>query len=280
MDRFEVRHRDVFDSLAAARDAGGADLVLTSPPYPDAREKHEGYASFDTSVEGYHRLGLAVLEALKPGGVCALNIDGPVREWRKGIGTERSLIAFEVALDWAHQVGFRYLEHCAYARASTPGSGHPRWRSGWEPVHVFVRPGAEPHFDRWGFTRPALTAGRVIGGTRNRRGSGWSSSKSVRTQGDRRCITTAEPFHVSKNDSDHPCPFSPDLADSYVLCYSPLDGLVCDPFLGSGTTALSCHRHGRRFIGGDRGHRERDGRRWVDIVTDQLAQSTLFDPVG
>ena len=40
---FDVQHRDCFDSLAAMRDAGGVDLILTSPPYPDARtdEAHD-----------------------------------------------------------------------------------------------------------------------------------------------------------------------------------------------------------------------------------------------
>lgn len=70
----DVQHRDAFDSLAAMRDAGGVDLILTSPPYPDARTDEAYGASFDTSLEGYGRLGEAIFAALKPGGVCALNI--------------------------------------------------------------------------------------------------------------------------------------------------------------------------------------------------------------
>lgn len=222
MNGHDVQHRDCFDSLAAMKDAGGVRLIVTSPPYPDARTPEQyGCAGFDTSVEGYGRLGEAVFEALVPGGVVALNIDGPVRVWRPELGeSERSLIAFEVALDWAKRIGFRYVERCAYLRDGFPISGdgcNPRWRNGWEPVHVFARPGAQPFFDRWGFTRPA----------------------------------------------------------KYVLCYSAPGDLVGDPFVGSGTVAYSCHRHGRRFIGGDLGHRERDGRRWADIVNDGLRQTTL-----
>lgn len=92
MPDFDVQHRDWSGSLAAMRDAGGADLILTSPPYPDARKVEAYGAEFDTSLAGYHALGRAVFEALKPGGVCALNIDGPVRKWR-GEESERSLIA-------------------------------------------------------------------------------------------------------------------------------------------------------------------------------------------
>jgi hypothetical protein len=166
---FDVQHRDCFDSLAAMRDAGGCDLILTSPPYPDARTQEQYGATFDTSMAGYGRLGDAVFESLKPGGVCALNIDGPVRVWRPELGeNERSLIAFKVAIDWAERIGFRYIEHCAYVRDGTPISEGPRWRSGWEPVHVFARPGAEPFFDRMGETRAAVQAGVVkrLGGGR------------------------------------------------------------------------------------------------------------------
>jgi DNA modification methylase len=84
------------------------------------------------------------------------------------------------------------------------------------------------------------------------------------------------PSNQATTDREHAAPFSREWADAQVLVRSPADGLVCDPFVGSGTVALACHRHGRRFVGGDLGHRERDGRRWADIVNEQLAQGRLF----
>ena len=95
--RFDVQHRDWSESLAAAQAAGGARLIVTSPPYPDARTVEQyGGAEFDCSLAGYGRLGEACFDALVPGGVVALNIDGPIRVWRPELGeSERSLIAFE-----------------------------------------------------------------------------------------------------------------------------------------------------------------------------------------
>jgi len=277
--RFDVQHRDCFDSLAAMRDAGGVDLILTSPPYPDARTVEAyGGAAFDTTVAGYGRLGDAVFAALKPGGVCALNIDGPVRD-RRGIGSERDLVAFKVAIDWSERVGLRYVEHGAYVRDGAAGLFGPRWRSGWEPVHILSRPGAEPHFDPTAYQVPSKHPGKREQ-KRSSRSSGsgpegvcgWMENPSTRH------ISTALNLTVSRHnaDIDHSAPFARELADAYVLCYSPPGGLVGDPFVGSGTVAFSCHRHGRRFIGGDLGHRERDGRRWADIVNDGLRQGTLF----
>jgi len=278
-EQIDVQHRDAFDSLAAMRDAGGVDLILTSPPYPDARTDEAYGASFDTSMEGYGRLGEAIFAALKPGGVCALNIDGPVRKWRNvcpnpladgaEIGSERSLIAFEVAIDWAKRVGFRYLERCSYARETVPGRRGPRWRGGEEPVHVFARPGGDVYFDPWGATRPSTRPGGASVG-------GWSIHRDGRRrrsgyeQGERKQLSTCITVRVDVNDhAGHPAPFAHALADAFVLCYSQPGDIVGDPFVGSGTVAESCHRHGRLFVGGDLGHRD-DGKRWADIARDKL----------
>jgi hypothetical protein len=276
----DIGHRDWSDSLAAARAAGGARLIVTSPPYPDARTAAQyGGAEFDTTLEGYGRLGEACFAALAPGGVVALNIDGPIRVWRPELGeSERSLIAFKVAIDWAERIGFRYVEHCAKLSWNRPGLFGPRWRAGWEPVHVFARPGAAPYFDHRGLVEPARQAGKHQQGRgRNRGGFG---GRSDYVQGEGRSLCTALDCQANPNpggatDPDHPAPFSSALADAFVLCYSEPGSLVCDPFVGSGTVAFSCHRHGRRFIGGDLGHRERDGRRWADLVTEGCSQRTL-----
>src|SRR5258708_478703 len=84
-------------TLAAARSVGGADLILMSPPYCDAR-------TYDNAVswtfEDYQRLGDATASALKPGGHCLMVLDAPVRQWRQGIGSERSFMPWKVMLDW------------------------------------------------------------------------------------------------------------------------------------------------------------------------------------
>lgn len=282
MIEHDVQHRDAFESLAAMRDRGGARLIVTSPPYPDARTPEQyGGADFDTSVEGFGRLGEAVFEALVPGGVCALNIDGPIRVWRLEIGeSERSLIAFEVALDWAKRIGFRYVEHAAKVCYGRPGSFGPRWRHGWEPVHVFARPGDDVQFDASGCTLPAKRHGEKFGNRGRKRGGMGHYNEFV--QGERRQLATAIEAHAMPTtiDQEHPAPFSRDLADAFVLCYSQPGDLVGDPFVGSGTVAESCHRHGRRFVGGDLGHREKDGRSWAEITRDKLRQQQLFGTLG
>ena len=49
--------------------------------------------------------------------------------------------------------------------------------------------------------------------------------------------------------TDHPTQKPIALLETLVRGYCPPDGLVCDPFLGSGTTAIAARAAGRRFVG-------------------------------
>lgn len=188
------------------------------------------------------------------------------------------MIAFRLALDWAERVGLRYVEHCAYVRPSIPGLFGPRWRSGWEPVHLFQRPGARGFFDPRGFTLAALKPDRVQRKARFRSATRTHhvyKGAQYKT-GERKLLTTAFSTLPGRKRSDqvgHPAIFATDFAEAYVLCYSPPDGLVCDPFLGSGTTAIAAAKHGRRCIGGDLGTRE-DGTRWAELALRRAQAAT------
>lgn len=277
----DIEHRDYRDTLKRAAELGGADLIFTSPPYPDARPgQYGGEASHDFTWTDYQALGDAVFAGLRPGGFCGVVIDGPVRMWRsKAIGSERSLIAFKLAIDWAERVGLRYVEHCAYIRDGAPGLFGDRWRSGWEPLHVFQRPGLS-NVDLGAYKIPARTAGKdaSISSGRSAATKDGVIRHSRRVQPDVKHLTTALGHgYVNRAsiDIEHHAPFADWLADAMVTCYSPPGGLVCDPFVGSATVAVSAAKHGRRFVGGDLGERQpNDARgvtaaRWADIARER-----------
>lgn len=54
-----------------------------------------------------------------------------------------------------------------------------------------------------------------------------------------------------EKNSKHPAPFPIELVDNIVKSSCPENGLVLDPYLGSGTTALSCKNNNVNFIGID-----------------------------
>jgi site-specific DNA-methyltransferase (adenine-specific) len=53
---------------------------------------------------------------------------------------------------------------------------------------------------------------------------------------------------------DHPTQKPLEIVERMVLASSPRGGLVLDPFMGSGTTAVAALKHGRRFIGFELNH--------------------------
>jgi len=58
-------------------------------------------------------------------------------------------------------------------------------------------------------------------------------------------------YYLAEGKYDHPTQKPEAVIARFVLNSSSPGDLVCDPFLGSGTTAVVCKTHGRRFVGGD-----------------------------
>ena len=65
-------------------------------------------------------------------------------------------------------------------------------------------------------------------------------------------VQTSGGIPLNSHTNGHACPFSIKLAQAVISAWSRPGDLVCDPYLGSGTTALAAIGLGRRFIGAER----------------------------
>ena len=54
---------------------------------------------------------------------------------------------------------------------------------------------------------------------------------------------------IHREREDHPTQKPLEIIDRMILSSSPKHGLVLDPFMGSGTTAISCIKTGRNYVG-------------------------------
>ena len=61
-------------------------------------------------------------------------------------------------------------------------------------------------------------------------------------------VTTGQD-RASKERTPHPCQFPTDLIDRLVLGFTNVGEIVFDPFIGSGTTFVSCLKHQRYCVG-------------------------------
>ena len=62
-------------------------------------------------------------------------------------------------------------------------------------------------------------------------------------------IPNVKAKHVEK--TEHPCQFPVAIPQRLIRTLTPADGLVLDPFMGSGTTGVSAVIEGRRFVGAE-----------------------------
>lgn len=68
---------------------------------------------------------------------------------------------------------------------------------------------------------------------------------------------------------EHPTPKPVELAAHFICLHSQPGWLVCDPFMGGGSTAEAAKRLGRRFLGFELEER------WIDIAIRRLRQEVL-----
>jgi len=57
---------------------------------------------------------------------------------------------------------------------------------------------------------------------------------------------------ITETSPKHPAPYPIELASLPIEACSRINGIILDPFMGSGTTALAAKRLGFRFFGGDK----------------------------
>jgi len=305
MKPYTLLQADYRETLASV--AGQADLVFTSPPYADARTYNMACNWTDAD---YAALGDAVFAALKPGGHALINVDAPVREWRricdpcgkmtsratcpgcdrptKPGPTERGFHPWTMQKDWAERVGFRVPDRLAFGRQGLPGEYLGRFRNDWEPLLWFQKPGDEGWFDRHSLVAPSKTGVRSDvttgvkpdGTTRVRAKSGWATENGLRHRGTLWDYVEASNGGAPDIEAEnHPARWPYKLAEDIVRCFCPPDGLAVDPFVGCGTSLAAAIAHGRRFHGGDLGSRTFDPAKphldavpWVTVAERVITQ--------
>jgi hypothetical protein len=72
---------------------------------------------------------------------------------------------------------------------------------------------------------------------------------------------------------DHPCQ-KPEALMSWLLMFCDPSWVICDPFMGSGTTLVAAKRMGRKAIGIEQDER------YCEVAIRRLSQGSLFSAVG
>lgn len=266
--RWACVQADALEFLRSLPD-DAVDLVFTSPPYTDAREYAEAQAARE-SAEWVAWIRPIVVEACRvTRGLAFFNVSDQVKDYRYQNGPEW-MHADLTRLDGLDAVR-PYVWYKTMPEddddprsGGQPGSGGRHFhRNCWEPVYGYSSSHKlpPPWTDNTAFgQKPKWGAGgkmtqRMRDGTRANTGRmqklGAVGQPAVTNPGNviRSLVGGGHLGHPLAHDGEAPMPVA--VAERFVCWYCPPNGIVCDPFSGSGTTADAAKRHGRRFVGCD-----------------------------
>lgn len=219
------------------------DLVVTSPPYDDLRV----YNGFSLNL---HNVGKELYRVLKEGGIVAMVIQDSTKDYGK------SLTSFRTIVDWCDNVGFKLFETCIYHKNGTEGAWWKnRFRVDHEYMPIFLKGKKPQYFNKEPLKIPSKHGGKVMSGSGNRRTDGTTTAIVRREINLMKCRGTVWDYMMAGDKNPlkrkHPAVFPDKIPFDFIRCFCPEDGIVLDPFVGSGSTVVMAKVLGRKYIGID-----------------------------
>ena len=92
-------------------------------------------------------------------------------------------------------------------------------------------------------------------GSGNRRTDGTTTQTVTRPINLTKCPGTVWEYLMAGDKNPlkrkHPAVFPDKIPEDFIKVFCPPQGIVLDPFMGSGSTAVAARKNGRKFIGFD-----------------------------
>jgi DNA modification methylase len=229
------------------------DLIFTSPPYADQRQKTYGGVSPQHYVEWFTPKAEQFRRVLKPTGTFILNIKERV------VDGERHTYVIELILTMREQGWLWTEEFMWHKKNSYPGKWPNRFRDNWERLlqfnkqkdfHMYQDAVMVPVGD-WARTRLAKLSETDKTRDESKVGSGFG--KNVSNWVGRDMVYPTNVLHMATEcyNRNHSATFPVDLPAWFIKLFTQPGDVVLDPFVGSGTTAVAAAQLGRFYIGID-----------------------------
>ena len=248
-----VNHGDCLDVMRRMP-ADFVDLIVTSPPYADARSHTYGGIRPDDYVQWFVERAAEMHRVLKPTGSFVLNIK------EKAVDGERHTYVLELILALKREVGFRWVEEYIWHKTtSAPGKWKYRFRDAWERLLHFSK-SADVKMNQQDvrvpvgdWTRTRLR--KLSANDRERRESGTRSQvgRRISAWSGRKLVFPSNVLHRPPvcHNTGHSAAFPEWMPEFFIRLFTDQDDVVLDPFLGSGTTFRVAQALGRHAVGID-----------------------------
>lgn len=240
-------HGNLFDHLATLPE-DYVDTVITSPPYAQQRQKQYGGIAEADYAAWTVRWMQQVRRVLKTNGNVAIVIrpnvtDGVISDY---------VLRTRLAL---REDGWHEIDELIWIKPTAPPLGHVgRPRRSWESILWFSRsctPYCDPLANGCASDRIGLDSTKGMGDYLHDEVARPVGSGIARCR-DYVSVATHAAHKATYNS--HPAQFPEALVEWLLGLLTPKHGMVIDPFLGSGTTAVAAKRCGRSFWGSEINH--------------------------
>jgi site-specific DNA-methyltransferase (adenine-specific) len=250
------------------------DLIFTSPPYADQRQKTYGGISPDKYVDWFLPKACQFKRVLKPTGTFVLNIKERV------VDGERHTYVIELILKMREQGWLWTEEFMWHKKNSYPGKWPNRFRDNWERLIQFNKQKTFNMYQDavmvpvgdWAKARLAKLSETDKIRDESKVGSGFG--KNVSNWVGRHLVYPTNVVHMATESSnqDHSATFPVDLPSWFIKLFTKSGDAVLDPFVGSGTTALAAVQLGRDYIGID------INEDYINLAKKRIAQTQMALP--
>lgn len=215
------------------------DAVVTSPPYDDLRDYGNNH---NWSFVKFTDIAEYLKDSLKEGGAIAWVVNDAV------LNKQESGTSFRQAL-YFQEIGMRLHDTMIWHKGGFNFPESNRYPQCFEYMFIFAKGDLKTaNLIRDRKNKTPLT--RKKGTMRKKNGEIVSRLHIPLTIGKYGLRYNVWDITPEKNNlTDHPAPFSVALAAGHVQTWSNEGDTILDPFLGSGTTAVTCMKLNRKFIG-------------------------------
>lgn len=243
----QVHLMDCLDFLKSLPD-DFVDLVVTSPPYALKRKDVYGGISEKEYPDWLFSVSVEIMRTLKPTGSLVMNI----KEGCNNGCRQQYVLEYQLMMVKA----YRWVETFIWHKTNPfPTGNKKRLKDGYEYCFQFCK---TPDYKF--FPDNCLQKSESI----------WQPLQKKRKNQGAFLMTNGSELHMSKRiDSeyvrpsnvitfassclniDHPAVFPLNLPEFFIKLMTEEGDLVCDPLMGSGTTAIAACRLKRNFIGSE-----------------------------
>jgi len=229
------------------------DLIVTSPPYADSRNKTYGGIHPNKYVEWFSPKSKQFLRVLKPSGTFVLNIK------EKVVNGERHTYVLELILKMREQDWLWTEEFVWHKKNCYPGKWPNRFRDAWERCLQFNKQKKFKMYQDsvmvpmgdWAKSRlrNLSTTDKIRDESKVQSGFGKNVSNWMKR--DKAYPTNVLHLATECSNKNHSATFPLSLPEWFIKLFTEEGDVVLDPFVGVGTSVVAAKKLNRKYIGID-----------------------------